>query len=174
PTRARRGAPHAAAAIRAGHRAGLHRRAAPRRSDGDGARAARLQLRSAAHALSTARAGGGRPRRTGAGGGHGDPLSCALAHRSGAARDVFLTPPGCAPSMTHLHATNGRRRVVVTGVGLVTPLGTGTERNWEGLAAGRSGVRAISRFDASILPARVAGEVPDFERSEEHTSELQS
>jgi 3-oxoacyl-[acyl-carrier-protein] synthase II len=65
--------------------------------------------------------------------------------------------------MTHLHATNGRRRVVVTGVGLVTPLGTGTERNWEGLAAGRSGVRAISRFDASILPARVAGEVPDFE-----------
>jgi 3-oxoacyl-[acyl-carrier-protein] synthase II len=65
--------------------------------------------------------------------------------------------------MTHLHATNGRRRVVVTGVGLVTPLGTGTERNWDGLTAGRSGVRAISRFDASILPARVAGEVPDFE-----------
>jgi len=65
--------------------------------------------------------------------------------------------------MTHLHATNGRRRVVVTGVGLVTPLGTGTERNWEGLVTRRSGVRAISRFDASFLPARVAGEVPDFE-----------
>ena len=56
----------------------------------------------------------------------------------------------------------GRRRVVVTGVGLVTPLGTGTEANWQGLVAGRSGVRAISRFDASGLPARIAGEVPDF------------
>jgi 3-oxoacyl-[acyl-carrier-protein] synthase II len=65
--------------------------------------------------------------------------------------------------MTTLHATNGRRRVVVTGMGLVTPLGTGTERNWEALCAGRSGVRSISRFDASNLVARVAGEVPDFE-----------
>lgn len=53
--------------------------------------------------------------------------------------------------------------MVVTGVGLVTPLGTGTERNWEALTAGRSGIRAISRFDASDLPARIAGEVPDFE-----------
>jgi 3-oxoacyl-[acyl-carrier-protein] synthase II len=66
--------------------------------------------------------------------------------------------------MVDLQVTNGtRRRVVVTGVGLVTPLGTGTERNWEGLATGRSGVRAITRFDASVLPARVAGEVPDFD-----------
>jgi 3-oxoacyl-[acyl-carrier-protein] synthase II len=52
---------------------------------------------------------------------------------------------------------------VVTGMGLVTPLGTGTERNWEALIAGRSGVRAISRFDASFLPSRIAGEVHDFE-----------
>jgi 3-oxoacyl-[acyl-carrier-protein] synthase II len=66
--------------------------------------------------------------------------------------------------MMVLDASNGtRRRVVVTGIGLVTPLGTGTERNWDALAAGRSGVRAITRFDASFLPARVAGEVPDFE-----------
>jgi 3-oxoacyl-[acyl-carrier-protein] synthase II len=65
--------------------------------------------------------------------------------------------------MTVLHATNGtRRRVVVTGVGLVTPLGVGTEHNWDALCAGRSGVRAITRFDASYLAARVAGEVPDF------------
>jgi 3-oxoacyl-[acyl-carrier-protein] synthase II len=63
-----------------------------------------------------------------------------------------------------LQGRNGtRRRVVVTGMGLVTPLGTGTERNWDALIAGRSGVRAISRFDASFLPARIAGEVPDFE-----------
>jgi 3-oxoacyl-[acyl-carrier-protein] synthase II len=58
---------------------------------------------------------------------------------------------------------NARRRAVVTGLGLVTPLGTGIERNWAALVAGRSGVRAITRFDASCCPARVAGEVPDFE-----------
>lgn len=76
----------------------------------------------------------------------------------------LLTPPLAAPNMLSLHGPNGtRRRVVVTGMGLVTPLGTGTERNWDALIAGRSGVRAISRFDASFLPARIAGEVPDFE-----------
>jgi 3-oxoacyl-[acyl-carrier-protein] synthase II len=66
--------------------------------------------------------------------------------------------------MPPLAATNGtRRRVVVTGIGLVTPLGTGLDANWQGLLAGRSGVVPISRFDASTMPARVAGEVPDFE-----------
>jgi len=66
--------------------------------------------------------------------------------------------------MAPLHETNGtRRRVVVTGIGLVTPLGTGTERNWQQLIAARSGVGRITRFDASVLPAQVAGEVRDFE-----------
>jgi len=51
----------------------------------------------------------------------------------------------------------------VTGVGLVTPLGTGAETTWKGLIAGRSGVRPVSRFDASYLPVRIGGEVPDFE-----------
>ncbi len=67
--------------------------------------------------------------------------------------------------MARLHGNGTRRRVVVTGVGLVTPLGTGTEENWSALMAGRSGIRAITRFDASPLPARVAGEVPDFDPS---------
>ncbi|HTD27742.1 MAG TPA: beta-ketoacyl-ACP synthase II, partial [Candidatus Elarobacter sp.] len=63
-----------------------------------------------------------------------------------------------------MSAPNGtRRRVVVTGLGLVTPLGTGIEANWESLVAGRSGIGPITRFDASALPARVAGEVRDFE-----------
>jgi 3-oxoacyl-[acyl-carrier-protein] synthase II len=53
--------------------------------------------------------------------------------------------------------------VVVTGLGLVTPLGIGVEPNWENLVAGRSGIGKITRFDASALPARVAGEVRDFE-----------
>jgi 3-oxoacyl-[acyl-carrier-protein] synthase II len=53
--------------------------------------------------------------------------------------------------------------VVVTGIGLVTPLGCGTASNWEALRAGRSGTRAITRFDASALPSRVAGEVQGLE-----------
>ena len=55
------------------------------------------------------------------------------------------------------------RRVVVTGIGAVTPLGIGKETYWEGLANGRSGVRRITRFDPSELTAQIAGEVPDFD-----------
>jgi len=52
------------------------------------------------------------------------------------------------------------RRVVVTGMGLVTPLGIGLERNWQHLIAGASGVSAIQSFDVSDLPARIAAQVP--------------
>ena len=55
------------------------------------------------------------------------------------------------------------RRVAVTGVGLVSSLGIGTEANWEGLLAGRSGIRTITAFDASSYASRIAGEVPDFD-----------
>ncbi|HXW07327.1 MAG TPA: beta-ketoacyl-ACP synthase II, partial [Vicinamibacterales bacterium] len=55
------------------------------------------------------------------------------------------------------------RRVVVTGVGLVSPLGIGTEANWDALCAGRSGIRSITRFDASQFSARIAGEVEGFD-----------
>ncbi|HXV48166.1 MAG TPA: beta-ketoacyl-ACP synthase II [Candidatus Binatia bacterium] len=54
------------------------------------------------------------------------------------------------------------RRVVVTGVGLVTPLGTGVEKNWQALTAGRSGIRKISHFAPEAFASRIAGEVPDF------------
>lgn len=55
------------------------------------------------------------------------------------------------------------RRVVVTGVGAVSPLGTGNQKNWDALVHGRSGIGQITRFDASNLPVRIAGEVKDFE-----------
>ncbi|MBW7957025.1 MAG: beta-ketoacyl-ACP synthase II [Deltaproteobacteria bacterium] len=55
------------------------------------------------------------------------------------------------------------RRVVVTGIGITSPLGTGVEKNWEAVIQGRSGVREITRFDASNFPVKIAGEVPDFD-----------
>src|SRR5688500_11154088 len=55
------------------------------------------------------------------------------------------------------------RRVVVTGVGLVSPLGIGTGPNWDALCAGRSGIGPITRFDSSQFSARIAGEVKDFD-----------
>ncbi len=56
-----------------------------------------------------------------------------------------------------------RRRVAITGIGCVTPLGTGVEALWEGLRAERSVVRAASRFDASIFRSRCAAEVDGFD-----------
>lgn len=54
------------------------------------------------------------------------------------------------------------RRVVVTGVGAVSPLGTGTTANWDALVNGKSGIGLITRFDASDLPVKIAGEVAGF------------
>jgi 3-oxoacyl-[acyl-carrier-protein] synthase II len=57
------------------------------------------------------------------------------------------------------------RRVVVTGLGLVTPLGDGVEASWSRLIEGRSGIRGIEGFDVSDLPARIAGQVPKTENA---------
>ncbi len=55
-----------------------------------------------------------------------------------------------------------QRRVVVTGLGIVSPLGTGVEKNWQALMEGRSGIRPITRFATEGFASRIAGEVPDF------------
>lgn len=55
------------------------------------------------------------------------------------------------------------RRVVVTGLGIVSPLGTGLEKNWAAITSGQSGLGTITRFDASELPTQIAGEVKDFD-----------
>ena len=57
---------------------------------------------------------------------------------------------------------HANRRVVVTGVGLVTPLGTGLEKTWRALCSGASGVTRITRFDPADYPSQIAGEVKDF------------
>ena len=59
--------------------------------------------------------------------------------------------------------TDTRKRVVITGVGALTPLALTAEETWEGLLAGRSGVARITQFDASHLPCQIAGEVKDFD-----------
>jgi 3-oxoacyl-[acyl-carrier-protein] synthase II len=60
-------------------------------------------------------------------------------------------------------AATEQRRVVVTGMGLVTPLGIGLEKNWQSLVAGQSGIRKIDRFpNIDAFASRIAGQVPDF------------
>ncbi len=58
------------------------------------------------------------------------------------------------------------RRVVITGIGPVTPVGTGVEGFWSAMIAGKNGVRPIERFDTSDLPVKLAGEVGDFDVSQ--------
>ena len=58
-----------------------------------------------------------------------------------------------------------RRRVAITGIGVVTPIGTGRRDFWEGVRTSRRGVGPLTRFDASSLRTRIAGEIPGFEPS---------
>lgn len=64
------------------------------------------------------------------------------------------------------------RRVVVTGLGMVTPLGTGVEKNWEAVCSGTSGIGPITKFDASPFQSQIAGEVKGF-RSEDFMDKQQ-
>ena len=58
-----------------------------------------------------------------------------------------------------------KRRVVITGVGAITPIGIGKDEFWNNLVAGKSGVGPITQFDASEYGTRIAGEVKDFDFS---------
>src|SRR5205823_5036271 len=73
-------------------------------------------------------------------------------------RPVHRFPPGVRGEQAMQ-----KRRVAVTGLGLISPCGTGVEKSWEALVNGRSGVGPITLFDASRLDSRIAGEVKDFE-----------
>jgi 3-oxoacyl-[acyl-carrier-protein] synthase II len=56
-----------------------------------------------------------------------------------------------------------RKRVVITGLGAVTSLGSTVKLLWDGLLQGKSGIRRITQFDAGFLPCQIAGEIPDFD-----------
>lgn len=56
-----------------------------------------------------------------------------------------------------------RRRVVITGLGLVSPVGNTVEEAWQNILAGRSGIAHVTKFDASTFPAQIAGEVKNFD-----------
>ena len=68
--------------------------------------------------------------------------------------------------MTNNGSLNGRRRVVITGLGAVTPLGGDVESTWEGLVAGRSGAGEITQFDSSDYAVHFACEVKDFDATQ--------
>jgi 3-oxoacyl-[acyl-carrier-protein] synthase II len=56
-----------------------------------------------------------------------------------------------------------RRRVVITGMGIISPVGIGLAESWKNILAARSGIAPITRFDASMFPSRIAGEVKNFD-----------
>jgi 3-oxoacyl-[acyl-carrier-protein] synthase II len=68
--------------------------------------------------------------------------------------------------MTNNGSLNGRRRVVITGLGAVTPLGNDVESTWDGLVSGRSGAAEITQFDSSDYAVHFACEVKDFDPTE--------
>jgi len=65
-----------------------------------------------------------------------------------------------------------RRRVVITGLGAVTPLGVGIEESWQALCQGKSGVSMVTRFDVTDFKTKIAGEVKDFDPSDFMESKL--
>src|ERR1043166_5658962 len=78
--------------------------------------------------------------------------------------------PRLQPRTNRERSVKNGRRVVITGVGAVTPIGTGAEGLWTGLAARTSAVREITRFDPAPFRSRIAAEIPDF-RPQDHRSE---
>ncbi|NOR54383.1 MAG: hypothetical protein GQ536_09900, partial [Candidatus Aminicenantes bacterium] len=56
---------------------------------------------------------------------------------------------------------SAERRVVITGIGLISPLGIGTEKNWQAVSQGKNGIGLISHFDASQFTSKIAGQVKD-------------
>jgi len=67
---------------------------------------------------------------------------------------------------------NGLKRVVITGIGVLSPVGIGIEENWQNLINGRSGIGPVTRFDATAFSSRIAGEVKGFNPSDFMTEKI--
>jgi len=76
--------------------------------------------------------------------------------------EVLEDDPIAEPLLLHPDDQNEDARVVITGIGVISPFGVGVDTLWEGLAAGRSVVERITHFDPSAFPCQVAGQVPNF------------
>src|SRR6185295_12866072 len=86
------------------------------------------------------------------------------------ARGASGTTGADALSLVREERNRMSRRVVVTGVGLVTPVAIGTEETWRGLLEGKSGISNITRFDHTNFATHFAGEVKDFDPTKWITS----
>src|SRR5215468_7386749 len=71
-----------------------------------------------------------------------------------------------SPSTSNAAARQGRRRAVITGIGLITCIGTGVDRFWQGILAEKSGIDSITGFDPSVFHVRYAGEIRDWNAEE--------
>ncbi len=76
--------------------------------------------------------------------------------------EVLEDTPDVAPLPLLRDEADEDQRIVITGMGVVSPFGVGIEPFWAGLCAGQSAIRLLTSFDASDFPCRIAGEVPDF------------
>ena len=76
--------------------------------------------------------------------------------------ELWERRPETQPELASLRQGERRRRVVITGMGAITPLGLNVEETWQGLIAGRSGIRRITSFDPSDYPTQIMGEVRGF------------
>ena len=88
-----------------------------------------------------------------------EPLALSRRRARLAARNVRRRPEP-------VRAVMSRRRVVVTGLGIVSPVGIGVADGWANILAGSPASRAITRFDARAFPSRIAGEVKGFDVDE--------
>ena len=82
---------------------------------------------------------------------------------SGYTPTLHVPGRGIFPSPIHMECFRvDRKRIVITGLSAITPLGTNLESSWEALLAGKSGIGRISQFDSTEFPTHIAGEVKDF------------
>ncbi len=90
-------------------------------------------------------------------------MICGHCHQDNPATAQFCMQCGQRLSQTALTHLNHHQRVVVTGIGAITPLSHTMESTWQALLAGRSGIGRITHFDPSPYPVKIAGEVRDFD-----------